>query len=268
MLSTATISMDKIEQAAERLRKAATSLKPVAPVRDLLGVTDIAAAYAAQDINTNRALAEGRRLVGRKIGLTARVVQQQLGVDQPDYGMLFADMAVEDGGEVTPGEVMQAKVEGEIAFVMDRDLAADQPIMADLVRAIAYAVPAIEIVGSRVADWDIRITDTVADNASSGKFVLGTRPCRLDEADLRLCGMVMERRGEVVSLGVGAACMGNPLTTALWLARKMAVAGRPLRAGDILLSGALGPMVTVTPGDAFTVTIDRIGSVRVGFAAA
>ena len=168
-------------------------------------------AYAAQTINTARALQAGRRLVGRKIGLTSLAVQKQLGVHQPDYGMLFADMARGDGEEISLRDVMQAKVEAEIAFVIGRDLAEDQLTIADLHRAIEYALPAIEIVGSRIKNWDIKITDTIADNASSGLYVLGSRPCPLDSFDPRLAGMVMEKRGEPVSVGAGAACMGNPL---------------------------------------------------------
>ena len=152
-----------------------------------------------------------------------------------------------------------------IAFVLGRDLDGDQLTVADLFRAIDYAVPAIEIVGSRVADWDIRITDTIADNASSGLYVLGSRPVRLTDFDMRACGMVMEKAGEPVSVGAGAACLGSPLNATLWLAQVMAEAGRPMRAGDTVLSGALGPMVAVAPGDVFDVRIEGLGSVRAAF---
>ena len=207
----------------------------------------------------------GRRLVGRKIGLTSLAVQKQLGVHQPDYGMLFADMARGDGEDISVRDVMQPKVEAEIAFVIGRDLAEEQLTFADLHRAIEYALPAIEIVGSRIENWDIKITDTIADNASSGLYVLGSRPCRLDSFDPRLAGMVMEKRGEPVSVGAGAACMGSPLNAALWLAKVMARAGSPLKAGDTILSGALGPMVTVAPGDVYDVRINGLGSVRAAF---
>jgi len=255
-----------IRTAADRLHTAATSGVPTAPIRDLLEAGDAAAAYAVQAINTERALAAGRRLVGRKIGLTSLAVQKQLGVDQPDYGMLFADMARPEGLDIPLADVMQPKVEAEIAFVLGRDLDGEQLTVADLFRAIDYAVPAIEIVGSRVANWDIRLTDTIADNASSGLYVLGSRPVRITDFDMRMCGMVMEKAGEPVSVGAGAACMGSPLNATLWLAMVMARVGRPMRAGDTILSGALGPMVPVGPGDVFDVRIDGLGSVRAAFA--
>src|SRR5690606_24841647 len=150
--------------------------------------------------------------------LTAKSVQKQLGVDQPDYGILYADMEVVDGDEIDPARLMQPKVEGEIALVLDDDLVDDQLTLVDLVDAVAYALPAIEIVGSRIAKWDITILDTIADNASSGLYVLGTRPVGLHDLDLRLCGMVMENKGDQVSVGAGVACLGNPLNAALWLA--------------------------------------------------
>jgi 2-keto-4-pentenoate hydratase len=259
-------SQESIRQAADLLFEAARSGKPAAPVRTLLAEGDVEAAYAVQAINTQRALDAGRRLVGRKIGLTSLAVQKQLGVGQPDYGMLFADMARGDAEEVALSDVLQPKVEAEIAFVLGRDLTEPQLTAADLFRAIEYAVPAIEIVGSRVANWDIRITDTIADNASSGLYVLGSRPVTLKDFDPRLCGMVMEKAGEPVSVGAGAACLGSPLNAALWLAKVMAKLGRPLLAGDTILSGALGPMVGVQPGDVFDVRIEGLGAVRAAFA--
>ena len=259
-------SPDAIRAAAGRLHDAAARGIPCDPVRDLLAPDDADAAYAVQTINTERALAAGRRLVGRKIGLTSIAVQKQLGVGQPDYGMLFADMARGDAEDIVLADVMQAKVEAEIAFVLGADLDHEQVTVADLMRAIDFALPAIEIVGSRIRTWDIRLADTIADNASSGLYVLGSRPVALDDFDPRLCGMVMELAGEPVSVGAGAACMGSPLNAALWLARVMARVGRPLREGDTILSGALGPMVTVRPGDVFDARIEGLGSVRAAFA--
>jgi 2-keto-4-pentenoate hydratase len=193
-------------------------------------------------------------------------VQKQLGVDSPDFGMLFADMAVADGEEVPLGKVLQPKAEAEVAFVLERDLTQEQVMLTDLVSAVAYALPAVEIVGSRIENWNIKLLDTVADNASSGLFVLGAEPRKLDGLDLRLCGMVMERRGEPVSVGAGAACLGHPLNAALWLARTMVSVGRPLKAGDIIMSGALGPMVPATAGDVLETRVNGLGSVRAVFA--
>ena len=255
-----------IQAVAARLRQAAETGKAIPPIRDELQSGGIDAAYAVQQANTEHYLAQGRRLVGRKIGLTSKSVQKQLGVDSPDFGMLFADMAVADGEEVPLGKVLQPKAEAEVAFVLERDLTQEQVMLTDLVSAVAYALPAVEIVGSRIENWNIKLLDTVADNASSGLFVLGAEPRKLDGLDLRLCGMVMERRGEPVSVGAGAACLGHPLNAALWLARTMVSVGRPLKAGDIIMSGALGPMVPATAGDVLETRVNGLGSVRAVFA--
>jgi 2-keto-4-pentenoate hydratase len=240
----------------------------VSPVRDEIGKLDgdaLANAYRVQQINTQRHIDGGARLVGRKIGLTSVAVQAQLGVDQPDFGMLFDHMAFGDGEEIPFSNTQQPKVEAEIAFVLQRDLLHQRHTIADIIDGVAYALPAIEVVGSRIANWDIRLADTVADNASSGLFVLGSRPVKLDAFDVVGCGMVMERGGDPVSVGAGAACLGNPLNAAIWLANKMVQVGSPLRAGDVVLTGALGPMATVKPGDVFSAHIQGLGAVRALF---
>ncbi len=257
---------DVIAAAADRLWHAQTTATPCAPVRELIGADDVAAAYAVQEHNARRWLAQGRRPVGRKIGLTARSVQRQLGVDEPDYGLLFADMAVCDGADVPTRTLIQPKVEGEVAFCLKRDLTHPQLTMTDILGAVDYVLAAIEIVDSRIERWDIKIADTVADNASSGRYVLGNEPHSLRDVDLRLCGMVLERHGEQVSFGAGAACLGHPLNATLWLAQKMAAVGRPLLAGDLIMSGALGPMVPASAGDIFDLRINGLGSVRAVFA--
>lgn len=257
----------KIQEAADRIWQAWETNMPGAPIRDLLDEGDVAAAYAVQEINTKRWLGgEERVLSGRKIGLTSLAVQKQLGVDQPDYGMLFADMEVMDGEEIDWNRVQQPRIEAEVAYVIAAPLTGGHITMVDLMASIGYVVPALEIVGSRVKDWNIRITDTIADNASSGLYVLGQVPKRLGDFDPRLCGMVMTRNNEPVSVGAGAACMGSPLNASLWLARTMARAGRPLGPGDVILSGALGPFVAASPGDVFEARISGLGSVRAAFA--
>jgi len=260
------VSDQAINQVADKIFEAHRVGKPSAPVRDLLPEGAIDQAYAAQEINTKRWLAAGRRLVGRKIGLTSLAVQKQLGVDQPDYGMLFDDMAVPDGWEIGRKQLIQPKVEAEVAFVLERDLDHERLTIADVIRAVAFALPAIEVVDSRIADWKIGILDTVADNASSGLYVLGATPKKLKDLDLRAAGMVMENAGEPVSVGAGAACLGDPLSAMLWLAKTMARVGRPLKAGDTVLSGALGPMAPVKWGDIFEARIAGLGSVRAAFA--
>ena len=162
--------------------------------------------------------------------------------------------------------LIQPKVEAEVAFVIGRDLDDERLTIADISRAIEFALPAIEIVDSRIADWKIGILDTIADNASSGLYVLGATPKKLEGLDLRLAGMMMEHLGEPVSVGAGAACLGDPLSAMLWLAKTMARVGRPLKAGDTVLSGALGPMVPVAWGDVYEARIEGLGSVRAAFA--
>jgi len=258
-----------IADAASALREAARTSVPIAPLRETYPQLDAAGAYAVQRLNTDyRVQQEGRRVVGCKVGLTALAVQAQLGVDQPDFGVLFDDMSFGDSQPVPMARLQQPKVEAEVAFVLGRDLSMAQPAHVDVLKAVDHVLPAIEIVGSRIANWNIRFVDTVADNASSSAFVLGATPRRLADLDLRLCGMVMTRCGEPVSTGAGAACLGNPLNALVWLARTMAALGNPLRAGDLVLSGALGPMVAVSAGDVFDARISGLGSVRAVFDAA
>lgn len=256
-----------VEAAAARLAEAQAAGAPCEPVRDLLGASDVEQAYAVQSLMTERRLRAGARLVGRKIGLTAPAVQRQLGVDQPDFGMLFDDMDIPLGSEIAAGSVLQPRVEAEIAFILGRDLDAPDAVSSDIILAVDCAVAAIEVVGSRIRNWDIRIADTIADNASSGAFVLGHQPRRLADIDLVHCGMVMERAGEPVSTGAGVACMGSPLSALLWLARRMARTPYPLRRGDVVLSGALGPMVDARAGDVFTAHIEGLGTVSAQFSA-
>jgi 2-keto-4-pentenoate hydratase len=257
----------KHNELAARIRDAYAG-SPIAPIRSQLAELDVDAAYAIQQENTAHWQGEGRRLVGSKIGLTSLAVQKQLGVDEPDFGVLFADMLVREDEPVAVGRVLQPKVEAEIAFLLDRDIDAEAPTIADVILAVGYAMPAIEIVGSRVANWDISIVDTIADNASSGLFVLGGPVRRLDSLDLRALQMQMTKRDEVVSKGSGAACLGNPLNAMAWLAGELVRRKRPLRAGDVVLSGALGPMAAVSPGDAFEATVRGLGTVSARFAAA
>jgi 2-keto-4-pentenoate hydratase len=244
---------------AERLRDAYRD-GAVPPLRDSLAPTDAAGAYAVQAANTAFWTTAGRRIVGRKIGLTAKAVQTQLGVDQPDFGVLFADMQIADGGELLASKVLQPKAEAEIALVMRSDLRGPDITRETVAAAVGEVVAAIEIVDSRIADWKITFADTVADNGSSAFYVLGANSKPLDGLDLWSCGMVLEVNGEVASLGAGAACLGHPLNAATWLARTLAERGEALRAGDVLLTGALGPMVTLKPGDAVKASVGGLGS--------
>jgi 2-keto-4-pentenoate hydratase len=252
---------------ARRLRDAYAGTT-VPPLRDGLEPTDAAGAYAVQEINTRFWQAQGRRIVGRKAGLTAKAVQVQLGVDQPDFGALFDDMRVADGGTLDPARCIQPKAEAEIAFVLAADLPSPQSTPAEVAAAVATVHAAIEIVDSRIADWKITFADTVADNGSSAFFVLAGEGLPLAGLDLEGAAMTMSFNGETVSTGVGAAALGNPLNAAAWLASTLAERGEPLRKGDVLLAGALGPMVALKPGDVVRTEIAGIGACSFTYGAA
>lgn len=254
-----------VAAATERLRAASRSGVPCAPVRDLIGSDDLAAAYAVQKAVALKRVADGAKKVGRKIGLTSTHVQQQLGVSQPDFGGLFDDMAYAGGDTIPLGAVLQPRVEAEVAFMLGSDLV-DGPLeMADVRAAVAYAVPALEVCGSRIAGWDISFGDTVADNASSGVYVLGPRRVALGELEPREVEMTMSIDGTIASTGKGIDCLGDPLHALQWLALQSRDLGDPLRAGELVLSGALGPMRPVSPGSRVTATITGLGSVAVTF---
>lgn len=251
-------------EVAERLRSAYRGGQ-VPPLRDAFEPADAAGAYAVQALNTRFWKEQGRRVVGRKVGLTAKAVQAQLGVDQPDFGVLFEDMRIEDGGWLHPDQALQPKAEAEVALVLARDIVGEAIDAAAVAAAVDYATAAIEIVDSRIRDWNITFADTVADNGSSAYFVLGQEHKPLQGLDLYTCGMVLEVNGEIASVGSGAACLGHPLEAAAWLARTLAAAGEPLRAGDIVLTGALGPMVPLKSGDKIVARIGGLGSAEFNF---
>jgi 2-keto-4-pentenoate hydratase len=256
---------ENIAGIAKAIREAYSGT-PIPPIRTQLIFQEIDTAYAIQEANTAHWLAEGRRIVGCKIGLTSPAVQKQLGVDQPDFGILFADMQVQSDEPVAKGRVLQPKIEAEVAFEMARDIVSAHPTAQEIADATAFVMPALEIVGSRIRNWEISIYDTIADNASSALFVLGRGKRQLNDLDLREVTMKMTRNGDVASEGRGAACLDNPLNAVAWLAAELGRRGRPLRAGDIVLSGALGPMVPANSGDVFEANIEGLGAVSARFA--
>ena len=264
-MTTTASSGTAVAEAAARLRSAADAGRPCAPVRDLIAPTDLPAAYRVQQYFNESRLAGGARVVGRKIGLTSAAVQEQLGVDQPDFGVLFDDMAYASGDIVPMARLLQPRAEAEVAFVLAADLA-DGPLdLAQVRAAVDYAVAAIEICDSRIANWDIRFADTVADNASSGLYVLGDRHVSMDRFDPVAAAMSMRINGIEVSTGTGADCLGDPLAAVAWLARAAREFGEPLRAGQLILSGALGPMRPIGPGDEVAVQITGLGEVTARF---
>ncbi|MFK7969304.1 MAG: 2-keto-4-pentenoate hydratase [Bacteroidia bacterium] len=256
--------MSNIHDLARTIREAYNGTS-IGPLSAGLESPSIEMAYQIQARNTELWRKEGRRVVGRKIGLTSHAVQRQLGVDQPDYGTLFADMAYTDGNIISLEGMHHPKAEVEVALVLNKNIETTEPTAIDIINATAYALPAIEVADSRVKDWKITIFDTIADNASAGLFVLGAQPVSLSAVDLRMCGMVMTRGGEPVSTGAGAACLGHPVHAAVWLAGKMAALGEPLQAGDVLMTGALGPMVDIKAGDSLQASISGLGTVNASF---
>jgi 2-keto-4-pentenoate hydratase len=265
---------DQIAAAVERLAHAQATRVPCAPVRDLIGTDDLPAAYAVQQGLVQGRLAAGGggvAVVGRKIGATSKAVQDQLGVDQPDFGYLLSDMDVSAGATGEPismETLVQPRVEAEVAFRLAEDIApaTEDEITVELVReAVEAALPALEIVDSRIERWDIGFTDTVADNASSGLFVIGTDARPLSELEPRDVVMSLTINGEERSAGTGAACLGDPVEALRWLAVQAYRFGDPLRAGHLVLSGALGPFVPFAAGDRVRAEISGFAPLDVTF---
>ncbi|RSL29471.1 2-keto-4-pentenoate hydratase [Salibacterium salarium] len=222
-------------------------------------------AYAVQLENINKKCEQGQQIVGKKIGLTSKAMQNLLGVDEPDYGHLLDEMVVENGSDILMDQVMQPKVEAEIAFVLKQDLQGPNVNVLDVLQATDYVLPALEIVDSRVQDWKISLPDTIADNASSGLYVLGGTPVKVDETHLPQIGMVLSKNGEIENTGVGAACMGDPATCVAWLANKLSAFDITLKAGEVILSGALSAAIDAEAGDHFSAKLAQLGEVSVKF---
>jgi 2-keto-4-pentenoate hydratase len=254
-----------VGELADRLWLAEINRSPIEPITDSHQGLTAEDAYAIQTFNVERRVAAGRVIRGHKVGLTSRPMQQLLGVDEPDFGVLLDDMFVDDGAEVESQTLLQPRVEAEVAFVMARDLAGPGVTTTDVLIAAAGVLPAIEIVDSRIAEWRIQLVDTVADNASCGRLVIGGRLTPITAVDLRLIGMMFYRNGVPIDSGAGAAALGNPACCVAWLANKLGGLGSGLRAGDIVLPGALHRMVPVRPRDVFRAEFAHLGDVTVRF---
>ncbi|MEH7235010.1 2-keto-4-pentenoate hydratase [Bacillus sp. JJ1562] len=256
---------NKIEQLASQLAEAESTRVGIEPPTSVDSELTVKEAYYIQLENITKKVAEGQKIVGKKIGLTSLAMQNLLGVDEPDYGHLLDSMVVENGGKISIEKVLQPKVEAEIAFILKKDLRGPNVTALDVLQATEYIVPALEIVDSRVKDWKIKLADTVADNASSGFYVLGGKPTKIEDIDLELIGMILSKNGELANTGVGAAALGNPANCVAWLANKLSEFDIPLRAGEVILSGALSAAIEAREGDSFTARFAHIGQVSVRF---
>ena len=255
----------QITQLGDELYAALCSGKTVSPLTSRGFDISIEDAYHIQQRVLARRLEKGEKVIGKKIGVTSAAVMNLLGVHQPDFGYLLDGMVYNEGQSISMDTLIQPKAEGEIAFILKKDLMGPGISNADVLAATECVMPCFEIVDSRITDWKIKIQDTVADNASCGVFVLGDQLVDIRKLDLALCGMVLEKNGEIVVTGAGAATMGHPVNAMVWLANMLGQLGIALKAGDIVLSGAMGAMVPVTKGDNLRMTIGGIGGCSVRF---
>ena len=240
--------------------------RTVSNLRDRHPEIDIVDAYRVQERMVARRLEAGEKIIGKKIGVTSKVVQEMIGVFEPDFGQLTDRMLVPDCATVDHKSLIQPKAEGEIAFILQHDLNGPGVTAADVLEATEYVTACFEIVDSRIQDWDIRIQDTVADNASCGIFAIGTERVDPREIDLAKVAMTIECNGVEVASGIGAAVQGSPLNSVAWLANTLGELGMPFRAGEIILSGALGPMIDISSGDTLQLNLsDGLGSCRMTF---
>lgn len=240
-----------------------TTVKPLTERFEGIQVED--AYHISKRILENR-LNAGEKVIGKKIGVTSQAVMNMLGVYQPDFGFLTDKMAFSQGQEMPISQqLIQPKAEGEIAFILKRDLTGPGLTAADVISATECVMPCFEVVDSRIEDWKIKIQDTVADNASCGLFVLGDTAISPRSVDLRTCGMVVEKNGAVISTGAGAAALGSPVNCVAWLANTLGEFGIPLKAGEVILSGSLVPLEPVKAGDSMVASVGGMGSVSVRF---
>ncbi len=255
----------KIEQYGEELYQAFLERRPVTPLISREPNITIEDAYRIQEAFVARRLAAGETIVGKKIGATSRAVQDMLGVYQPDFGILTSGMVFQEGDTIDLSKMIQPKAEAELAFVLKHDLKGPGITAMDVIRATDYVLPCFEIVDSRIENWQIKIQDTVADNASCGVYVLGKTKGDPRKLDITLAGMVLEKNGELHSTGVGAAVQGSPANAVAWLANTLGELGIPFKAGEVILSGSQSTLVPVVDGDELVCTVGGLGSCRVSF---
>lgn len=259
------MNTDKIVFYGDELFAAFRARRTVAPLLAREPEITLDEAYRIQERYVARRVDAGETVVGKKIGVTSTPVQEALGVYQPDFGILLSGMVHEDGATIDLGGLIQPKAEAELAFVLKQDLTGPGITAMDVIHATDYVLPCFEIVDSRITDWQIKIQDTVADNASCGVYVLGGDKGDPRRLDITLAGMVVEKNGEVVSTGIGAAVQGSPANAVAWLANTLGALGIPFRAGEVILSGSQSALIPVADGDDLTCTVGGLGSCRVRF---
>ena len=257
---------DKIISYGDTLYDCLRNRKTIEPLTDQEPDITIEDAYHISLQLLQRRLDDGEKIIGKKIGVTSKAVQNMLNVHQPDFGYLTDRMVYSNGDELPiSSEMIQPKAEGEIAFILKRDLQGPGVTNADVLRATECVMPCFEIVDSRITDWKIKIQDTVADNASCGLFVLGDRAVSPDKVDLVSCGMVHEKNGEIIATGTGAAALGSPVNCVAWLANTLGEFGIKLEAGEVILSGSLVPLHSIVAGDSMHLSVGGIGRASVRF---
>ena len=257
---------EQIIQAGNALFEAHLTQQTVKPLTQQYADMTLDNAYHVSLQMLERRLQAGERVIGKKIGITSKAVQNMLKVNQPDFGFLTQTMAYSEGQDMPISEkLIQPKAEGEIAFILKKDLIGPGITNADVLAATDCVMPCFEVVDSRIENWNIKIEDTIADNASCGLFILGDQAISPRKLDLTTCGMVVEKNGAVISTGAGAAAMNNPVNCVTWLANTLGQFGIPLKAGEVILSGSLVPLEPVVAGDFMRVSIGGIGSTSVRF---
>ena len=254
-----------IETLGDELYRAMSTQTVVDPLTTRHPDITIEDAYHIQQRMLSNRLKAGERVVGKKIGVTSAAVMNMLGVYQPDFGYLLDGMIYNEGQSIDISTLIQPKAEGEIAFILKKDLMGPGISNADVLAATECVMPCFEIVDSRIRDWKIKVQDTVADNASCGVFVLGDRAVSPYEVDLSTCGMVMEKNGEIIATGAGAAALGSPVNAVAWLVNTLGKLGIGMKAGEVILSGALAAMSPAKAGDNFRISIGGLGSCSVRF---
>lgn len=265
MINLEEITTDTLKRLSQNLFDAEQSRQGISPLIEEIPSLSVREAYQVQLTNIHRKIKSGQRITGKKIGLTSLAMQESLGVDEPDYGHLLDKMVIENGGEIDYDQVMQPRVEAEIAFVLKEELTGPQVSTLDVLQATDYVVPALEIVDSRIEDWRITLPDTIADNASSGMYVLGDKPVAVNRYNIKQIGMALYKNGKLCNTGVGAAALGDPAYCVAWLANKLAEFDISLKAGEVVLSGALSAAVNAKPNDFFHARFANIGGANVRF---